>query len=79
VETKTDITTQTGRVYFFLVQSSQRSKALSAGAMVGGVAGALVASGASSGSDNRGPVDFVPLDEAAARNAIEELQLTDSE
>jgi hypothetical protein len=79
VETKTDITTQTGRVYFFLVQSSQRSKALSAGAMVGGVAGALVASGASSGSDNPGPVDFVPLDEAAARNAIEELQLTDSE
>jgi hypothetical protein len=66
-------------VYFFLVQSSQRAKAISAGAMVGGVAGALVASGASSGSDNPGPVDFVPLDDAAARHAIEELQLTDSE
>ena len=79
VETKTDIRTQTGRVYFFLVQASQRSKALAAGAMIGGVAGAVVASGASSGSDNPGPVDFVPLDEAAARNAIEELQLTASE
>jgi hypothetical protein len=43
--------------------------------MVGGVAGALVASGASSGSENPGPVDFVPLDEAAARTKIEELQL----
>ena len=79
VETKTDIRTQTGRVYFFLVQASQRSKALAAGAMIGGVAGAVVASGASSGSDNPGPVDFVPLDEAAARNAIEELQLAASE
>jgi Protein of unknown function (DUF2846) len=74
-ETKTDVTTQAGRVYFFLVQASQRSKAVSAGAMVGGVAGALVASGASSGSENPGPVDFVPLDEAAARTKIEELQL----
>jgi len=78
-ETKTDITTQAGRVHFFLVQPSQRSKAVAAGAMFGGVAGALVTSAASSGSDNPGPVDFVPLDEAAARNTIEELQLTDSE
>jgi hypothetical protein len=78
-ETKTDIKTQPGRVYFFLVQASQRSKAVSTGAMIGGVAGALVASGASSGSDNPGPVDFVPLDEAAARNTIEELELAASE
>ncbi|MDU6728065.1 MAG: hypothetical protein E6471_15355, partial [Bradyrhizobium sp.] len=61
------------------VQPSQRSKAISAGAMVGGVAGALVTSAASSGSDNPGPVDFVPLDEAAARAMIEEFQLVDAE
>jgi hypothetical protein len=74
-ETRTDITTQTGRVQFFLVQPSQRAKAVSAGAMIGGVAGALVATGVSSGSENPGPVDFVPLDEAAARTKIEELEL----
>ena len=78
-ETNTDITTQAGRVYFFLVQSSQHAKALSAGAAVGGIAGALVTSAASSGSENSGPVDFVPLDEAAARTALAELQLADSE
>jgi hypothetical protein len=46
---------------------------------VGGIAGALVTSGASSGSENPGPVDFVALDEAAARTAIAELQLVDAE
>lgn len=78
VETKADITTQPGRVYFFIVQPSQRSKAIAAGVIVGGAVGGLITAGASSGSDNPGPVDFVPLDEAAARNAIEEMQLTDS-
>ncbi|GLH89929.1 hypothetical protein SSBR45R_73900 [Bradyrhizobium sp. SSBR45R] len=77
-ETKTDIITQNGRVSYFLVQPSKRSKAVAAGAMVGGIAGALVTSAASSGSDNPGPVDFAPLDEVAARNAIEEFQLTQS-
>ena len=78
-QTQTDVTTQAGRAYYFRVQPSQRSKAISAGAMVGGVAGALVTSAASSGSDNPGPVDFVPLDEAAARAMIEEFQLVDAE
>jgi hypothetical protein len=78
-ETKTDITTQAGRAYFFLVQSSQRARAVSAGAVVGGIAGALVTSAATSGSENPGPVDFVPLDEAAARMALAELQLVGSE
>lgn len=78
-ETKTDITTEAGRVYFYLVQPSQRSKALSAGAMVAGVAGALLASAVSSGSDNPGPVDFVLLDEVAARTALAERRLADSE
>lgn len=78
-ETKTDITTQAGRVYFYLVQPSQRSKGVSAGAMVGGIAGALVASAVSSGSDNPGPVDFVLLDEAAARTVLAERRLADSD
>lgn len=42
---------------------------------MGGIAGALVTSAASSGSENPGPVHFVPLDEAAARTAIADLQL----
>jgi hypothetical protein len=45
--------------------------------MVGGLAGALVASAVTSGSDNLGPADFVPLDEASARSTIAELQLAD--
>jgi hypothetical protein len=46
-------------------------------AVVGGLAGAVVASVATSGSDSSGPVDFFPLDETAARSTIAELQLAE--
>jgi hypothetical protein len=45
--------------------------------VAGGLAGMLVASAATSGSDSPGPVDFLPLDEAAARVTIAELQLAE--
>jgi hypothetical protein len=37
----------------------------------------LVASAVTSGSDSPGPIDFFPLDEAAARTTIAELQLAE--
>jgi uncharacterized protein DUF2846 len=76
-ETKHDVTTVSGRTYFFVAKNSERSRALTGMAMVGGLAGALVASAATAGSDNPGPVDLYPLDEAAARTTIAELQLAE--
>jgi hypothetical protein len=76
-DTKRDITTESGRTYFFLARPSERHNSVTGMSMVAGLAGALVASAATSGSDNPGPVDFVPLDEAAARATIAELQLTE--
>jgi hypothetical protein len=45
--------------------------------MGGSIAGAVVGSVATAGSENAGPVDFVPLDEAAARTVMAELQLAE--
>jgi hypothetical protein len=41
----------------------------------GRLAGALVTSVATSGSENPGPAELVPLDESTARAALAELQL----
>lgn len=74
-ETKLDFTTQPGRTYFFLLKSSERHDALTGGAMVGGLAGVLVTSAATSNSENPGPAELYPLDEPTARTALAELEL----
>ncbi len=74
-ETKREITTAPGRTYFFVARNSERNKAITGVAIMGGLAGALVASAATAGSENPGPVDLLPLDEAAARTTLAELQL----
>jgi Protein of unknown function (DUF2846) len=76
-ETKRDITTQSGRTYFFLAKASERANTLTGMTLAGGLAGMLVASAATSGSDNLGPVDLFPLDEATARTTIAELRLAE--
>jgi hypothetical protein len=76
-ETKRDITTESGRTYFFLARASERHNTVTGMAVVGGLAGAVVASVATSGSDSSGPVDFFPLDKTAARSTIAELQLAE--
>lgn len=76
-DSKRDITTESGRTYFFLARVSDRHNSVTGMGMVGGLAGALVASAATSGSENPGPVDFFPLDEAAARTTIAELRLAE--
>jgi hypothetical protein len=76
-ESRREITTVSGRTYFFLARPSERHNAVIGMSFAGGLAGMLVASAATSGSDNPGPVDFFPLDEAAARTTIAELQLAE--
>jgi|APIni6443716594_1056825.scaffolds.fasta_scaffold402043_1 hypothetical protein len=76
-DTKRDFTAAPGRTYFFLVKSSPRRDAVTGMSMVVGLAGAAVAAVATSGGDNLGPGEFVPLDEPSARTMLAELQLAD--
>jgi hypothetical protein len=73
--TKHEVNVVPGRTYFFVTKQSERSKALAVGSF-GGLAGIAVTAAMTSGSDNPGPVDFVPLDEAAGMRAISEFRLT---
>lgn len=45
--------------------------------MVVGLAGAAVAAVATSGGDNLGPGEFIPLDEPTARTMLADTQLAD--
>jgi hypothetical protein len=63
-----------GRTHFFVTKQSERSKAITVGSF-GGLAGMAVTAVATSGSSNPGPVDFMPLEEAAGMRAISELRL----
>jgi Protein of unknown function (DUF2846) len=76
-QSKREVMTEPGRTYFFLTKTTQRHDAVTGGALVGGLAGAALTAVVTSGSDNAGPVDFLPLDEASARTTIAELQLAD--
>jgi hypothetical protein len=70
-----DITAASGRTYFFLARPSARAKTLDGMSAVGGVAGLLVASAITSNDANPGPLDFLPLDDGAARPMIAQLKL----
>jgi hypothetical protein len=72
--TKQKVDVVPGRTYFFVTKQSERSKAIQVGSFVG-IAGMAVTTIATSGSENPGPVDFMPLDEAAGQRAISELRL----
>ena len=77
-ESRRDFSAAPGRTYFFLVKSSARHDAVTGTTIVAGLAGAVVASVVTSGSDNTGPADLIPLDEPAARATLADLQLADS-
>mgnify|MGYP000002202513 CR=1 FL=1 len=72
-ETVLDFNTESGRTYFFSIKPSERSRAMQGGAMVFGLVGAGVMAAASSGADNKGPVDLVPLQDSQARAVMAEL------
>jgi hypothetical protein len=74
-ETRREFTTVSGRTYYFLVRSSERHDAVTGGAVVAGLAGALVTAAATSDKDDQGPAQLIPLDEAAAKTTLAELEL----
>ena len=76
-ETTREVTTAPGRTYFFLAKSGQRHNTVNNITLIGGLAGAAIASVATAGSENPGPVDLFPLDEGAARTILAGLQLSE--
>jgi hypothetical protein len=75
--TRHDITVQSGQTYFFVARTSKRKNAMiaTAAGAGGGLLGLALSTALTSGYDNLGPLDFFPLDEAAARTTIAELKL----
>jgi hypothetical protein len=75
--TRYEITARAGQTYFFVARMSKRKNAMiaAAGATGGGILGLALSTALTSGYDNPGPIDFFPLDEAAARTTIAELKL----
>ena len=76
-DTKQQVSTESGRTYFFLVRNSERANAMTGMTLVGGLAGALVTAAVTSGKENPGPVDFISLDETTARTTLAYLQLAE--
>jgi hypothetical protein len=72
-----DFTVVPGHTYFFLVKVSDRAKTLNAAQASGGLAGLVVLSAMTSNDGNPGPVDLIPLEEMAAREAISQLRLAE--
>lgn len=70
-----DFAAASGRTYFFLARLSDKAKTLNAMSAAGGVAGLLVGAAVTSNNANGGPLDFFPMEEAEARNMINDLRL----
>jgi hypothetical protein len=73
--TQHDFTAAPGRTYFFMARMSERARALNASSAAGGLTGLVVASAITSGDSNPGPVEFIPLEETAAREALSNIRL----
>lgn len=74
-ETTREFNTESGRTYYFLIKSSERHDVVTGGAIFGGVLGVVAASVVTSGSQNTGPADLFPMDEATAKTALADLLL----
>ena len=75
-ETHQDIAVQSGRTYFYLARNSDRKNAVIANASTG-LLGYGLTLAMTSAYKNQGPVDFSPVDEAAARTTVAELKLAE--
>jgi hypothetical protein len=73
--TQQTINVTAGRTHFFVARPSERARMMTVTSAVGGLAGFAVGAAITSGDKNPGPIDFVPLEEGAARQAIAELRL----
>ena len=65
---KHEFTAAPGRTYYFQARLNERGQGLTAAASVGGLVGYAVVTAATSG-DAKGPVDFVPIDNASPQLA----------
>ena len=74
--TRLDVATASGRTYFYVARPSARKNAFTANAGRG-VLGLVVTTAITSGYNNPGPLDFLPLDDAAAKVTIAELRLAE--
>ena len=74
--TEIDIAVQSGRTYFYVVRMSERKAAIVANGG-NGVLGLVLSTALTAGYKNPGPLDFLLLEEAAARTAIAELRLAE--
>jgi len=72
-----EVTLVSGQTYFFNGKPSARAKALMASQAMGGLVGLAVGTAVTSGDANPGPLDFVPVDEATARQAMAEMQFSE--
>lgn len=75
--TQREIVVAAGRTHFFLAKPSDRAKTLQVTSAAGGLTGLVVGAAITSGDSNPGPLDFIPLEEGAARLAIAELRLAE--
>lgn len=75
--TQQTINVAAGRTHFFVARPSERARTLAVTSAVGGLAGLAVGAAITSGDKNPGAIDFVPLEEGAARQAIAELRLAE--
>jgi Protein of unknown function (DUF2846) len=69
-----DMDAVAGRTYFYRLELNGKGRMLAGGASAG-VIGMLATGALAAAADDRGAYDFVPLDEAAARQALAELVL----
>src|SRR5262249_13951483 len=76
-ETHFDIAAESGHTYFVLARPSEKAKTLNAMSAAGGIAGLVVGAAVTSNNNNQGPLDFFLLDEAAAKDAMNDLRYSD--
>jgi len=72
-----DIALQPGRTYYYVVRPSERADQLMGAQIAGGLVGLVVGAAVTSNGANPGPIDLFPVEEASARAAMTELQLTE--
>ena len=72
--TRVDFTAQSGQTVFFVARFSERKTATIANASTG-LLGYGLTLAMTAGYKNQGPMDFMALDETAARTTIAELKL----
>ncbi|MCA1410233.1 hypothetical protein I6F30_03500 [Bradyrhizobium sp. NBAIM20] len=74
--TRVDFTARSGQTVFFVARYSERKNAMIANSSTGLLGWGLTLA-ITSGYKNQGPLDFLPLEEQAARTTVAELRLAE--